>query len=281
ALGYQACFQETQEAAVMGSRHLNAFIDGDGIVTQWPTKSDARVQILAYLAHKFELTRVYSEPEVNEVLKRWHTFGDWPLLRRELVEHGYLERDRAGREYRVGNFFDQLRPRSYAEAVLKWAQSGTALEIGAYLGNNAVFLADHGFKVTAIEPERKWLEDHRSLLRGRDDIEVVQADMLSYTPDRQFDVVVCTMVLHFLEAEEIDDALAKLRALVAPGGCLVVASYVDGQKLPEGYRYQFPAGALRERFEDWDVMYYDELAPHRPAGVTVYKSARLIARRLL
>ena len=35
------------------------------------------------------------------MLKQWHTFEDWSILRRELVDRRYLSRDAAGREYRV------------------------------------------------------------------------------------------------------------------------------------------------------------------------------------
>jgi hypothetical protein len=52
------------------------------------------------VAQKFELGRFYHEREVNEVLKQWHTFSDWPLLRRELVERGLMTRNRDGTNYR-------------------------------------------------------------------------------------------------------------------------------------------------------------------------------------
>lgn len=50
----------------------------------------------------------YTEREVNEHLKRWQREvapaieTDHVTLRRQLVDHGYLERKRDGSEYRVG-----------------------------------------------------------------------------------------------------------------------------------------------------------------------------------
>jgi hypothetical protein len=76
------------------------FLDNNGQVKQWPKKFSDKRLVLAYLATKFEFERSYHEREVNEVLKQWHTFSDWPLLRRELFEQGFLYRNKSGTDYR-------------------------------------------------------------------------------------------------------------------------------------------------------------------------------------
>ncbi|TAH35386.1 DUF2087 domain-containing protein [Candidatus Saccharibacteria bacterium] len=57
--------------------------------------------VLAYLAGKFERDRMYTEREVNQVLNQWRTYGDWATVRRALVDHGFLIRDRNGTNYQV------------------------------------------------------------------------------------------------------------------------------------------------------------------------------------
>lgn len=79
---------------------IDRFINADGAVTTWPKKHSAKEAVLAYLASKFAFDASYGESEVNEILKHWHTFQDWPLLRRELFEHGYLYRNSNGSNYR-------------------------------------------------------------------------------------------------------------------------------------------------------------------------------------
>ena len=49
--------------------------------------------MLDFLAARFEAGHDYAEREVNDLLKRHHSFGDWALLRRELVESGRFRRD--------------------------------------------------------------------------------------------------------------------------------------------------------------------------------------------
>lgn len=78
---------------------VDRFLDSSGLVKQWPKKLSDKKLVLAYLASKFEFDRSYHEREVNEILKRWHTFSDWPLLRRELFEQGFFDRNRSGTNY--------------------------------------------------------------------------------------------------------------------------------------------------------------------------------------
>jgi hypothetical protein len=68
-------------------------IDTDGIVTRWPKKVTERQEVLQYLSEKFAQGKVYKEAEVNEILRAFHSFSDWALLRRELFESGKLDRN--------------------------------------------------------------------------------------------------------------------------------------------------------------------------------------------
>jgi len=80
---------------------LRGYLDAQGRLKRYPTRRKKVVQslALAYLASKFEAGRSYSEAEVNELLRRWHTFEDWALLRRELFEQGYINRTQDGASY--------------------------------------------------------------------------------------------------------------------------------------------------------------------------------------
>ncbi|MFW0119071.1 DUF2087 domain-containing protein [Rothia sp. CCM 9417] len=71
----------------------------DGVLTSWPSKRRTRAHILLHLVTYFEPGRIYSEPEVNEILKAlWHDFA---FMRREMVQYGYLVRSSSGRSYRL------------------------------------------------------------------------------------------------------------------------------------------------------------------------------------
>jgi hypothetical protein len=78
---------------------LGRFLDAEERVTVYPAKWAMKRLVLEYLATRFEAGASYSEREVNEVLRRHHTFGDWVLLRRDLIAAGLLGRERDGARY--------------------------------------------------------------------------------------------------------------------------------------------------------------------------------------
>jgi hypothetical protein len=82
-------------------RMIERFLDQDQKVSVWPKKHADKALVVEYLATKFDDRLTYTEREVNEVLKSWHTFSDWPLLRRELVNRKLMSRDINGYTYKL------------------------------------------------------------------------------------------------------------------------------------------------------------------------------------
>ncbi len=79
--------------------NIDRFLDEDKKIKLWPGKREMKMEVLHYLSEKFETGVFYTEKEVNEIIKNWHTFGDFFLLRRELIEMKYLSRTRDGLQY--------------------------------------------------------------------------------------------------------------------------------------------------------------------------------------
>lgn len=78
---------------------IKMFLDASGKIIQLPQKQKKRTAVLSYLAEKFEENRDYTEKEVNAICDEWHTFGDFFVLRRELVDYGLLCREANGSRY--------------------------------------------------------------------------------------------------------------------------------------------------------------------------------------
>lgn len=80
-------------------KEIKPFLDEEGRVKMLPSKTKKRWAVLRYLAGKFEGGREYTEKEINAICDEWHTFGDYFLVRRELVEAGFLGRLPNGSRY--------------------------------------------------------------------------------------------------------------------------------------------------------------------------------------
>ena len=81
--------------------NITAFLDADGKITRIPAPNKTKKPVLAYLTDKFEVQRKYTEKEVNEIISKWHTFNDYFILRRLLVDHNFFERTSNGAQYWV------------------------------------------------------------------------------------------------------------------------------------------------------------------------------------
>ena len=82
---------------------LRAFFDDDGRLRTIPARRTKRLIVLDHLAQLFEPGEHFEESEVNRRLRGVH--GDVATLRRQLVDDGFLTRDR-GVYWRSGGSVD-------------------------------------------------------------------------------------------------------------------------------------------------------------------------------
>ena len=104
----EACALSTAAAKALGS------FDRWGRMSRWPHKYSVQRLALWVMWMQFESRRVYTEREVNAVLKAWHTWGDHVTLRRELINDHLLTRKSDGSQYRKL----QARPSDEARSLM-------------------------------------------------------------------------------------------------------------------------------------------------------------------
>ncbi len=69
----------------------------NGQLTQIPMRQKKKLVILRWLASKFQPDTLYTEREVNAIITPVHQ--DFATLRRDLVDFGFLRRERGGGKY--------------------------------------------------------------------------------------------------------------------------------------------------------------------------------------
>lgn len=103
--------------------NISAFLDDSGRIVRIPAPNRTKIPILAYLAGKFEEDRIYCEKEINGIINEWHTFGDYFILRRLLVDHRFLERTPDGARYWV------IKKENEKEVISDGQEKGTKIEV--------------------------------------------------------------------------------------------------------------------------------------------------------
>ncbi|WP_158881698.1 class I SAM-dependent methyltransferase [Amycolatopsis anabasis] len=164
---------------------------------------------------------------------------------------------------------------------------GQALDVGCGEGGDALWLARHGWHVTAVDISRDALERAARAAGGTEAVAWTRADLTATAPPAgAFDLV---SVQYFpLPRRPGHTALRRLLAAVAPGGTLLFVSH-DLAELPpreelgvdpsDYYEPHEVAGLLGD---DW-VVEVDETRPRTapaPAGTHHTRDTVLRARRL-
>ncbi len=82
---------DEDEESRFRAKVIRDFFTGDRL-RDIPAQRKRRVIVLQHLMERFDPERTYKESEVNELLRPAH--DDVATLRRELVDYGYMQRDR-------------------------------------------------------------------------------------------------------------------------------------------------------------------------------------------
>jgi SAM-dependent methyltransferase len=184
------------------------------------------------------------------------------------------------------------RPNPPLVAAAADLAAGSALDVACGEGADAMWLAAQGWQVTGVDLAPTALEraaEHAAEagddVAGR--IRWVQADVTSWTPVGQFDLV-STHFLH-LRGDPRRALFARLAAAVAPGGTLLVVGHhpkdlETGANRPHEPDLFFTAEEVASSLDPagWDVLLAE--ARPRPAAahegdVSTVHDAVLVARR--
>lgn len=151
-------------------------------------------------------------------------------------------------------------PSSFLEEVFRsksWPiQPGKAFDVATGKGRNAVFLAEHGFKVDAMDISAVALEEARKTAQARKlNINFIVADLdHAELPEAAYELIVN---FNFLER----GLIPKIKVALKPGGHIVFETFLIDQKElghPQNPAYLLGHNELLDLFRDFRVLYYRE-----------------------
>lgn len=136
------------------------------------------------------------------------------------------------------------RPNARLVEIASDLPAGRALDLGCGEGGDAVWLAERGWRVVAVDIADAALARAAEFAASRnvaDRIEFQQHDLSATFPDGEFDLVSA----HFLHSPwewERSALLRRAAALVAPGGTLLVVDHGEAPPWAEiGHEHVFPS----------------------------------------
>jgi SAM-dependent methyltransferase len=155
-------------------------------------------------------------------------------------------------------------PNCFVAAELDALPPGRAIDLGTGEGRNAIWLAERGFTVTAVDFSRAGLARAAGLAAGRGvQVDWVHADLLDYQPTAGgYDLVLIAYIQ--LPADRLTALARTAAAALAPGGTLLAIGH-DRDNLTRGH-----AGP-----KDPAVLWTPQIVTAGLTGLTVQQAERV------
>lgn len=177
----------------------------------------------------------------------------------------------------------------HVQDILRYRTGGSVLEIGAGEGRNALFLARHGFAVTAQDISEASIKKLQE--RAREQGVVVKtmvSDARLLEHRDTIDVVVSTFMLHLLPSQEALHLIRHLQEKTTIYGLHAISAITRQGDFfranPARDRFYPELGTLQELYVGWEILSYieeeREARQERPDGSSMKNiSAHLLARK--
>lgn len=180
--------------------------------------------------------------------------------------------------FREGEYPQEPDPSPVLERYVGTFPEGRALDVATGTGRNAVFLAEEGYQVDAIDQSREGLKIARQNATDRGvegNTNWIRTDATEYAyPEEAYDVI----TISFYRAV---DRLPDIKEALKPDGILFMQHHLrstdPAEVGPSTDRYRSPANELLHACLDLTVLYYDERTEGRPDG-RESATAQVIAR---
>ena len=149
--------------------------------------------------------------------------------------------------------------------AMQFLSPGKALDLGCGQGRNALFLAQQGFEVTAVDQNELALEILQSIVEQEDlEMTVGLYDINSANLKQSYDLIVSTVVLMFLQADRIPAIIRNMQDQTNPGGYNLIVCAMDTEDYPcqVPFSFTFKEGELADYYKDWELVKYNENPGH-------------------
>ena len=212
-----------------------------------------------------------------------HFMGMWPVLLLCMVWPQVLGAQSPAmmwdKRYSAEHYIYGVEPVEFLKEQIGRLGGGRALCLAAGEGRNAVYLAERGFAVMAVDISARGLEKARALANKKAvKIETVVADLDEYDMGReQYDLVTD---FYYHDPKLFPRVMAALK----PGGFFILQNFsVDQPKIgafgPKNPSYLVGPNELLRHFSDHRIRLYEDVIVELDAGM--HKGAGAVVRLLV
>ena len=161
------------------------------------------------------------------------------------------------KRYTAPDYQPNMEPVPFLVKMIQGLPPGQAICLAAGTGRNAIFLAQNGYQVTAIDISQAALHwcDQISAKLGVE-VKTLEADLLAF--DLGNEVWDLATNLYFYEPS----IFRGLKKAIRPGGHILFQTYSQAQKKfawgPSNNAFLVHPQDLEDEFKDWELIYFEE-----------------------
>ena len=134
--------------------------------------------------------------------------------------------------------------------------------MGCSNGRNAVYLGQLGFNVTAIDTNPGAIDMLQSISieEKMNNIKTHVYDINNASLGDDYGFISCTVTLMFIDPPRVDAIISNMHKRTLVGGYNLIVCAMSTEEYPCPVRFPFTlkAGQLREIYEGWELIKYNE-----------------------
>lgn len=162
------------------------------------------------------------------------------------------------KEYKEEKLYWGRKPDDIVKLILKYKKKGDVLDLGVGEGRNALFLAEQGFNVTGVDISKEGIEKLKKLAKLENlNINAINEDIRKFKFNKKYDIIISNATLHFLEKEEIEELIRKMRQNTKESGLNIISAFTKDNP-NKNFPYLFKKLELKSYYHDWKILGYKE-----------------------
>jgi len=147
-------------------------------------------------------------------------------------------------------------------AACKIIEPCNSLDMGCSSGRNTLYLGQLGFNVTAIDNNFDAIDMLQSIVTEEkmNNINTQVYDINNARLDQAYGFISCTVTLMFVDPTRVNTIIDDMRERTVVGGynLIVCAMSTEEHPCPIPFSFTLNEGQLRDAYEGWDLIKYNE-----------------------